>query len=128
MKNLVLLIIAAMLMMVTAPAYSDSVVQVFHCQQGNDTTDEQVEEMAEEWLKAAKGVKGGANLELSLYFPIAGQEGDSDLSMILTAPSFAEWGAFTDAYDGSAADKVDEKHQDSMTCSESALWEQFKVE
>ena len=128
MKKIMLLIFVSVLMMVAAPAYSDSVVQAFHCQQGNDTTDEQVEEMFEEWLKAAKGVKGGANLELSVYFPIAGQVGDTDFSMIVTAPSFAEWGAFTDAYDGSAADKVDEKYEDHVSCSESTLWEQFKVE
>jgi len=118
----------SMLMMVAAPAYSDSVVQAFHCEQGNDTTDEQVEEMAEEWLEAAKGVKGGENLELHLYFPIAGQVGDTDLSMMITAPSFAEWGTFTDAYDGSAADKVDQKYQDHLSCAESTLWESFKVE
>lgn len=128
MKKVIQLIFVSVLMILTAPVYADSVVQVYECERDDDTTDEQIEAMAEEWLKAAKGVKGGENLELYLNFPIAGQVGEMDLTMVLIAPSFAEWGTFTDNYDGSAVDKVDEKYSDDVDCPDSMLWDSVKVE
>jgi len=129
MKKFMLLILASMLMVLTAPVYSDTVIEIYNCEQDDDTTDERVEEMLEEWLKAAHGMKGGENLEVYVNFPItAGDIGETDISIVLVAPSFAEWGTFQDNYDGSAADDIDQKYRDDVDCPSSTLWESMKVE
>ena len=61
MKTLTLSVLVAMLLVVAAPAYSGSemrAVQVFVCEFGEDTLEEQVLELASTWLKAAKGNAG----------------------------------------------------------------------
>ena len=128
MKKFMLLMLASMLMIIAAPVYSDSVVEIHNCEQDDDTTDEQVEEMVEEWLKAARGMKGGENLDVYIHFPITANVGETDITMILVAPSFTEWGTFQDGYDGSAADDVDQKYRDAVDCPSSSLWESMKVE
>jgi hypothetical protein len=110
-----------------APAYSGSAMQIFLCTQDDETTDEQVDEIAAAWLKAAKGMKGGENLQGYLRFPISADIGEYDFAFVLVAPSFAEWGAFTDAYEGSPAEEVDDKFEEIADCEKSTLWESFEV-
>jgi hypothetical protein len=61
-------------------------------------------------------------------FPMAATMGDFDWMFIVTAPSFAEWGAFMDGYEGSAAAEADKKYADIAICPDSALWESFRME
>jgi hypothetical protein len=127
MKTFIKLMAISILMMVAAPAWSDSVVNIYYCEQGDEMTDDMVEEAAAAWLKAAKGVKGGENLKLDLYFPVAANAGETDVAMALIAPSFSEWGAFMDNYAGSAAEEVDGKHEGNWACTHSTLWEAVSV-
>ena len=117
----------SMLMMIAGPAWSDSAVHILQCQHDDEMSDEQVEVISAEWLKVAKEIKGGENLELYLNFPVAAKAGDVDFLIILIAPSFAEWGAFMDNYVGSAAEKHDEKHADGVDCGDGSLWESVKI-
>jgi hypothetical protein len=128
MKVFLRLMIISMLLMLAAPAWSDSALHVLNCEQDEETTDEQVEVIASEWLKAAKAVKGGENLELYLNFPVAAKVGEVDVAMILIAPSFSEWGAFMDNYPGSAAEGIDDKYEDDLDCGNGTLWESVKIE
>ncbi len=127
MKKLMLLLFVSTLMMVAGPAWSDEAVHILTCEQDDDTSDEKVEAISAEWLKAAKAVKGGENLHLRLNFPVAAKAGEVDFLIILTAPSFAEWGAFMDNYAGSAAEGLDEKHKDDLDCGDASLWESVKI-
>ena len=127
MKKFVPLMLTSMLMMLAGPVWSDSAVQILSCQQDDDMSDAQVEAMSAEWLKAAKGVKGGENLELYLNFPVAAKAGEVDFLAVLVAPSFAEWGAFTDNYPGSEAEKVDGKHEGGLDCGDGTLWDSVTV-
>ena len=117
----------SILMMVAAPAWSDAALHIVTCQQDDELTDEKLEAISAEWLKAAKTVKGGENLKLHLNFPVAAKAGEVDVAVMLIAPSFAEWGAFMDNYAGSAADEIDSNNQDGLDCSNGTLWESFKV-
>lgn len=128
MKKLVLLMLTSMLMVIAGPAWSDQAVHMLSCEQDEETTDAQVEKISKEWLKAAKGVKGGEHMNLRLNFPVAAKAGEVDFLIILTAPSFAEWGMFMDNYAGSAAEKIDDKYQDDLDCGDGSLWESVKVE
>ena len=97
------------------------------CDQDDEATDEQLEELASEWLKRAKEIKGGDKLEAYLRFPIAANVGEHDFAFVLVAPSFEEWGAFTDAYEGSAAQEIDEELNELADCTKSTIWESFEV-
>ena len=109
------------------PGLFGSATQIFHCQQDDEATDAQVEAVASEWLKAAKGMKGGAELEAFVRFPIAANTGEHDFAFVLVAPSFSAWGMFTDAYEGSPAQAIDKKFNDLADCTKSTVWETFKV-
>ncbi len=114
-------------MMVAAPAWSDAALHIVTFQQYDETSDEKVEAMSAEWLKAARTVKGGENLDLHLNFPVAAKAGEIDVAMFLVAPNFAEWGEFMDNYAGSAAEAIDEKYEGDIDCADGALWDSVKV-
>jgi hypothetical protein len=129
MKTFTRSILVSLLLIIAAPAYSISgsqVLQIFVCEFVDDkVSDDQVLELATAWLKAAKQMEGGANMGLVIRFPIA--EGDGvkgDFTWVITTPTFTEWGAFTDAYEGSAASKVDDQLFDNLAdCGQSTIWE-----
>ena len=91
--------------------------------------EQDVLDMAADWLKAAKTVKGGERLEAYVNFPIAVNDtGESDLIFTVVAPSFEEWGKFWDSYGGSEAAAIENKQNDKVVCPDSAVWESFKVQ
>ncbi len=130
MKNIIQLVIVSTLMIVAAPTYSAEVAQVYSCEQDDDASEQDLRDSASEWLKAAKTMKGGENMGVDLYFPIAvAATGETDFLMVITTPSFAEWGVFWDGYEGSPASKVDQEgSDDNAICPDSALWEKVSVE
>jgi len=125
MKTAVKLILISILMMIAAPAWSGSAVAVYSCEQGDEASEADVLAAVAEWLQAAKAMKGGENLNAFAMFPVAATMGESDFMFVVTAPSFAEWGAFMDGYEGSAVAEVDNKYADVAICPDSALWESF---
>jgi len=126
--NLIMrLMIVSLMMMVAAPAWSGSAVMVYTCEQDDDASEADLNAAAAEWLKAAKTMKGGENLEVYVMFPMAVTMGESDFLFIVTAPSFAEWGTFMDGYEGSAAAESDRKYADIADCPDGALWESVKA-
>ena len=129
MKTIVMLMLASMLMIGAAPAYSAETVHIFWCEEGPDATEEKVEALASNWLKAAKTMKGGERLKAYVYFPVAVNViGETDLWFVVVAPSFAEWGKFWDGYSGSeAAAEMEKRTHDKIVCPDSALWESIKI-
>ena len=131
MKTFTQSVLVAMLLVVAAPAYSDAhsrAIQVFVCEFNEGAIEEQVLAMASTWLKAAKGMPGGKNMEAMIRFPEAeGPQAEGDFVFYIATPTFAEWGAFTDAYEGSAASKVDDDFDDLVQCGDSTIWEGIKI-
>jgi hypothetical protein len=128
MKTIIQMIIVSILMIVAAPAWSGSAVAVYQCEQGDDASEADILAAVADWLQAAKAMKGGENIDAFAMFPMAATMGDFDWMFIVTAPSFAEWGAFMDGYEGSAAAEADKKYADIAICPDSALWESFRME
>ena len=129
MKNLLGLTLVAVLMIGAAPAYSGEATQMWKCEVDVETTEAEIKEMASEWLKAAKKMEGGENLEAYVFFPIAvNMSGETDLIFVVVAPTFEEWGRFWDGYAGSEAAKIDERNVElGVVCPDSALWESITV-
>ena len=127
MKTIIRLAIISILMLIAAPAWSGSAVAVYTCEQDDQASEADVNAAAAAWLEAAKGMKGGENLEVFVMFPMAVTMGESDFLFIVTAPSFGEWGTFMDGYEASAAADSDKKYADVADCPDSALWESVKA-
>jgi hypothetical protein len=126
-------ILVSLLLVIAAPAYSESLeaIQIFRCEFNDETTTEdEVLEVAVTWLKAAKQTKGGANMRLSVRFPVAvGIAEVGDFTWVIATPTFAEWGEFTDAYDESPVSKIDDHLFGNLAdCGQSAVWEGIILE
>lgn len=126
-RILTTLIIVSILMMAAAPAWSDAAMHVILCDQDEDVTDDQVEDIALEWFTAAKKIEGGENLRFLMNFPVAAKSGEVDLAMMLIAPNFKQWGEFMDNYPGSEAENIDDKYEDELDCGDGTLWESVEI-
>ena len=112
--------------LVAAPAGAAEAMQMWKCEFGEDTTEEQVEAHAQEWLKAAKQSEGGAGFKAYVLFPVAvNVVGQTDFMFVVTAPSFGDWGKFWDGYKDSPGAQAENKSGSS--CPHSALWEAVRV-
>ena len=118
-----------MTMIASASAFAGEAVQMWKCELDDDATEAQVKAGAAAWLKAAKAMKGGENLEAHVYFPVAVNDtAENDTVFVVIAPSFEEGGRFWDGYEGSAAAAQDKKNEEFAVCPDSAVWEGFQVE
>lgn len=129
MKTKMFLMLALVMMVVAAPAFSGEATQMWKCEVDVEVSEAEIQEMASAWLKAAKKMEGGANLKAYLFFPIAvNMQGETDMVLVVSAPSFEEWGQFWDGYAGSPAAKIDAQNVElGVVCPDSALWESVKV-
>ena len=123
MKAMIRLMVISVLMFVAAPAWADRAVHIYHCEQEDEASDEALSQIASEWLKAAKTMKGGENIEIFVYFPVAVEIGEQDFLFMVTAPSFEEMGAFLDAYEGSLLEDIDDRFDELAACPSSSMWE-----
>lgn len=122
MKTLIQVMAIAMLMVFASPAYSEA-IQIFNCEYEGEATEDDVMGMASKWLKAAKTMKGGENLQIAIRFPVAASVDDIDFKFVVVTPDFAEWGAFTDAYELSDLQEIDDELFKVANCNDASLWE-----
>jgi hypothetical protein len=128
MNTIVRLMLVFMLMIVAAPTFAAEATQMWKCEMDDDASEADVIAGAQEWLKAAKTMEGGKQLQASVYFPVAvNATGEVDAFFIVVAPTFEEWGKFWDNYAGSPAEKVDIKNREQVVCPDSAVWESVRI-
>ena len=104
------------------PAFSDQVFEAMQCKLMGDHTEDDVITGAQKWLAAARTMKGGEDLKLSIHFPVAGGHPDSDFIFVLRAPNFETWGKFWDGYPDSPADELDGKATGITECANGRLY------
>jgi hypothetical protein len=46
-----------------------------------------------------------------------------DFKLVITTPTFREWGQFTDAYGDSPLEDLDDEFDKIADCNDSAMWE-----
>lgn len=125
MKSNFFRVIGVVMLLSAGPAFSGQAMQMWNCGLEDGVTEEDVERSASNWLKAARKLDGGKNLEAMVLFPVAvNATGETDLIFMVTAPSFAEWGRFWDVYPSS---NVAGNEDNGTFCPESVLWEAMKV-
>ncbi len=103
-------LLISVMVTVAAPAFAVEAMQMFKCEQEDEATEADLMAVAKEWLTAARKMKGGEKLEVSLYFPLAVNiAGENDFLFTVSAPSVEQWGRFWDGYRGSPASKRDRR-------------------
>ena len=122
MKTLIRLALISLLMVFASPAYSEA-IQIFNCEFEGETTEDDVLTMGAKWLKAAKTIKGGENIQVYIRYPVAASVDDIDFKFVLVTPDFAQWGEFTDNYEMSTIVEIDDELEKIATCNDSSMWE-----
>jgi hypothetical protein len=120
-------LLVSLFMIIAAPAFSDtkmSAVQIFECEFNGDATADDLYKVAANWLKAARKTKGGKDIDVAIRFPVAeGDNAGGDFRFVIVFPTFSAWGAFTDAYEGSKVEGVDQQLNEIADCGQSTIWE-----
>ena len=120
--------VAVLMLSFPASVSADNVVQIWSCQLNDGMQGTDAGAVSSVWLKAAKSMKGGKDLKVFVDFPLAAPAGDGSFNFVLIAPDVKTWGEFNNGYDGSAAQKADEKFADVAACSGSSLWQSIAIE
>jgi hypothetical protein len=128
MKFLMQFVIFSMLTIMAAPAFSATAVQIFRCAEEEGATEEAIEALASNWLKAARSMPGGEDIQAFVYYPLAANLAEGDLLFMIVAPSAAKWGEFWDGYKDSPAEAADAESGGIVSCPDSNLFEGVKVE
>ncbi len=122
MKAFLTLMIVSIFMFVASPVHAEA-IQIFNCEYEGDATEDDVFDIAGKWLAAAKTLKGGENLQVIVRFPVAASVDDIDFKFVIVTPTFAEWGDFTDAYEASKLQEIDDELYKVADCNDASLWE-----
>ena len=125
MNKRFLWVLGLVMIFAASPVYAGKAMQMWNCGLSDDVSEEAVEAHVSEWLKAARQVDGGENIEAFILFPVAvNAMGETDLVFVVTMPTFAEWGKFWDAYPSSDAAAGEDG---PAFCPDSVVWEAVKI-
>jgi hypothetical protein len=119
---------ASVMFLFIAPAYGDSILQIWTCELNDNKTQADVIAASSVWLKAAKNNEGGEDIEVSLEFQIVGDAGDAAFFFVLSVADTKTWGVFNHDYPDSPAGQAEEAWADVATCSESTLSASVDIE
>ncbi len=111
-----------------APAGANEFEHVWTCELHAGKTLDDARAVARTWLEAARSMKGGEQLQVSIRYPIIVGESENRFDFVVRAPSLAVWGAFYDTYDGGTpVAGADLKFAEVAGCSGSTMWESIGV-
>ena len=127
-KIIIASLTASVMFLFTAPAYADSILQIWSCEINDGKTGDDVIAASSVWLKAAKSNEGGENIEAFVEFPFVGDAGDDDFFFVLSVADTKIWGAFNHDYLDSPAGQAEEAWAEVATCSESSLSVSVEIE
>ena len=132
MKKGILSTLTALLMIsFPATAYSDSVLHIWSCKLNDEKTEDDLMKVSSAWLKVAKGMDGGADIEVFVDYAIFSNTPDSEdgsFSFVLMTPDLKSWGTLFNDYPDSPLAKADEVWGEVADCSDSSLLSSVKVE
>lgn len=126
-SKLSMLVASVLLIAYISPARADSVVQLWTCELNEGKTQAELMKVSVAWMNAVKSMDSAKGFEGHLEFPIA-SDNLGVFTFVLIADSAKNWGAYEDAYEGSAAAEADEAWGDVADCSTSTLWNSVKIE
>ena len=111
-----------------APVAANDFDHVWSCELKPGKTLDDARAVARTWLEAARSMKNGERLQVSIRYPIIVAESENRFDFVVKAPSLAVWGAFYDTYDeGTPVADADMRFADVASCSGSTMWESIGV-
>ena len=119
---------ASLMFLFVAPAYGDSVLQIWKCELNKDKTAADVIAASSVWLEAARKNEGGADIEVSLEFAIVGDTEEDEFFFVLSVADTKIWGVFNHDYFDSPAGGAEEAWAEVATCSDSTLSASVDIE
>lgn len=119
---------ASVMFLFIAPAYGDSILQIWDCELNDNKTPADVIAASSVWLEAAKNNEGGEDIEVSLEFPIVGDDEGGDFFFVLSVADTKTWGVFNHDYPDTPAGQAEGAWADVATCSESSLSASVDIE
>ena len=105
------------------------VLHVFSCEMVPGVTEEQIDTIAQQKLKALRLMPGAEKAQVHVLWPTAVTSlGSTDFQIVWTFPSYADWGKFWDAYsDASPLAKADDATEGKVECPNSVIWEAHRI-
>ena len=119
---------ASVMFLFIAPAYGDSILQIWDCELNDNKTPADVIAASSVWLKAARKNEGGEDIEVSLEFPMVGDTEDGDFFFVFSIADTKTWGVFNHDYFDSPAGQAEEAWADVASCSKSTLSASVDIE
>ena len=120
---------AAAMAAFAAPVVAHDFDHVWSCEMKPGKTLDDARAVARTWLAAARSMKHGEQLQVSIRYPIIVSGSENRFDFVVRAPSLAVWGAFYDTYDdGTPVADADLKFADVASCSGSTMWESIAVQ
>jgi hypothetical protein len=110
-------LVVVLLLFIAVPVQATTLVQVFPCTINEGNTEEDVAVYIAEYLKSARSIKGGADMEIYINSAVAPKS--TDIEIVTIFPSFAAWGHFIDDLPGSPITELTAgaEKQGKFTCS-----------
>jgi hypothetical protein len=105
------------------------VLHIFSCEMVPGVTEEQIDTIAQQKLKALRQMPGAEKAEVHVLWPTAVTSlGSTDFQIVWTFPSYSDWGKFWDAYsDASPLAKADDATEGKVECPNSVIWEAHRI-
>lgn len=127
-EKLTAILAASAAFLFTSSAYADSVVHIWTCELNDGKTRDDVMAASSDWLKVARGLEGGKDLDLYLEFRIAANVGDNGFNFVLIAADEKTWGTWYGSPDpDSALENANAAWAEIAACSGSSLWYSAEV-
>jgi len=128
-KIIIASLTASVMLLFTASAFADSVVHIWTCELNDSKTGADAEAASSAWLKVAKSMEGGEDLEVYLEYPIAANVGDGSFNFVLIAADERTWGVWYGSADpDSAMQDANTAWSEVAACSGSSLWFSVEIE
>ncbi len=128
-KRLLASLIASVMLLFTASAFADSVVHIWTCELNDGKTGDDAVAVSSDWLKVAKSMEGGEDLEVYLEYPIAAPAGDGSFNFVLIVADEKTWGIWYGSDDpDSAMQDANTAWSEVAACSGSSLWYSVEIE
>ena len=132
MKTIILSTLTALLMIsFTATAYADSILNIWSCKLNDEKTEDDLMKASSAWLKIAKGMDGGADINTFVDYAIFSNTPNSEegsFSFVLETPDLKSWAALFNDYPDSPLGKADEAWGEVATCSDNSLVSSVQIE
>jgi hypothetical protein len=110
-------------------AFPNKVLHIFMCEMSDGVTEQEIEALAQAWLKAIRQMPGGEEANVRVLWPVAvANTGMIDFHIVVQVPSFEAWGKLWDNYnDDTPAAMADDLNQGKANCPDSMMWEAVDI-